>query len=189
MTAGYLSNIPANVKFAQTKKKNSFRVLLGNSRSKSNNHVEILKILKNHENSIGEIVCPLSYGKEIDYAKEVSAVGRSLFGKKFIPLKDLLPLEEYLKVLASVDVAVFGHKRQEAVGNTINLLAMGKLVFMDSQSTTFTFLKDLGVDVRSIEELNFEKVMFDDTSSKLILDIFSFNRFQENWNNLCESKN
>ena len=44
------------------------------------------------------------------------------FWRKFKPLVDFMPFDEYLNLLAKVDIAIFNHKRQQAMGNTTILL-------------------------------------------------------------------
>jgi hypothetical protein len=104
-------------------------ILVGNSADESNHHAEILQKLHALDDGRFEIICPLSYG-DAQYREQVLAQGDALFGARFKPILQMMPYDEYLKLLARVDVAVFAHKRQQAMGVTIALLGMGKRVFV-----------------------------------------------------------
>ena len=93
-----------------------------------------------------EIICPLSYGSS-NIAKDIVNLGHSLFGERFIPIFDFLPATEYAKLLSSIDVAIFGHKRQQALGNILALLYLGKKVYVRSDISTWNFLNQLGITV------------------------------------------
>ena len=41
-----------------------------------------------------------------------------------------LPLSDYLKILGKIDIAIFNHERQQAVGNITSLLGLGKKVYI-----------------------------------------------------------
>jgi len=45
-----------------------------------------------------------------------------IFREKFKPLVDFIPFDEYLNLLAKVDIAIFNHKRQQTMGNITTLL-------------------------------------------------------------------
>jgi dTDP-N-acetylfucosamine:lipid II N-acetylfucosaminyltransferase len=119
------------------------RILVGNSAAPTNRHVEILESLKAYGGNF-EILCPLSYGDK-QYAQSVIDIGKRLFGDRFIPLTDFLDARSYAEVLNSVDVAVFNHMRQEALGNIFALLYLKKKVYIRSETTHWKTLKDLGV--------------------------------------------
>lgn len=122
------------------------QILVGNSASNTNNHFEILDAIKKLSIKDFNIICPLSYGDK-EYAKSVLNYGKSLFGENFIALIDLLPPEKYAEILSNVDVAVFAHKRQQALGNILALLYAGKKVYVRSDISTWRFLNRLGITV------------------------------------------
>lgn len=128
-------------------------IQLGNSADPTNNHIDVLEQLLKYKDENIKIFTPLSYGNQ-EYAKEVTAKGKELFGDKFIVLNDFMPFEKYLEFLSEIDIAIFAHKRQQAMGNTITLLGLGKKVYVDSESVQFNFFKKNTVeifDVRNIE--------------------------------------
>lgn len=128
-------------------------ILVGNSADRNNNHREILEQLSKLEDQNFRLICPLSYGDH-SYAESVAAEGIKLFGDRFVPLFDFIPYQDYQTMLAQVDIAVFGHRRQQGMGNTIALLGLGKKVYMRADVSSSSLLKDLGFDIGSLSEFN-----------------------------------
>lgn len=127
----------------------TLNIQVGNSADTSNNHIEVLEKLRIYKDDNILIYVPLSYGNR-QYAEKVIQKGRLLFGKKFIPLTDFIPFDEYIEFLGSIDIAIFNHKRQQAMGNTITLIGLGKIVYMRSDTTQWQFFKDINIEVKSI---------------------------------------
>jgi len=140
------------------------KVLLGNSATWTNNHFEILSALSRIDDKSFKIICPLSYGDSA-YAEEVIKFGYELFGDRFAPLTQFLSSEEYAKVLASVDVAVFNHNRQQGLGNILALLYLGKKVYIRDDITTFEFFDKHGIRVYNTKDI----------LKKPNVDIFEYN--------------
>ncbi len=130
-------------------------LLAGNSADPSNNHHEIFnKIIESGQQDLIErIYCPLSYGNQ-DYAIQTKNLGKKMFGDKFIALADFIPIDEYKKMLESVDVAIFAHNRQQAMGNTINLLGMGKKVIMRTDTSSWETINQLGIRIYALDEID-----------------------------------
>lgn len=148
----YPSNMFFNPGIKPTQKKSStLNILLGNSSHKSNNHAEALEKLKYLQNSDIKIFCPLSYGDKKN-ALRVREIGEEIFGEKFIALTDFMPLEEYRELLGKIDIAVFNHWRQQAMGNIILLLGLGKTVYIRKEITTWQMLKSKNIFVMDFSE-------------------------------------
>ncbi|MFC6669723.1 TDP-N-acetylfucosamine:lipid II N-acetylfucosaminyltransferase [Marinobacterium aestuariivivens] len=120
----YPSNVFVPIALTDVER-NIITVMVGNSADPSNNHKEILYQLTRLKDQEFKVVCPLSYG-DAQYAEEITAIGRCLFGERFIPLRDFIPYQDYVKVLSEIDIAVFAHRRQQGMGNIITLLGLGK---------------------------------------------------------------
>lgn len=136
-------------------------ILLGNSAASSNNHIEALERLLPFKDQNIRIFAPLSYGNQ-SYANEVIGLGKAWFGDKFVPMTDFMPFEQYLEFLKSLDIAIFNHQRQQAMGNTITLLGMGKTVFMRSDVSHWRFLKGLGIKLNDVEKLELCRIVPDE---------------------------
>ncbi len=122
----------------------TINILVGNSADPTNNHAEVFEKLTAYKQENIQIFCPLSYGPADD-AERIAKLGKELFGDRFTPLLDFMPFERYLELLGKIDVAVFAHKRQQAMGNMITLLGLGKKVYIRCDVTPWTMFHDLGV--------------------------------------------
>jgi len=132
-------------------------ILVGNSADPTNNHIEVLEKLLPHKDKDIKIYVPLSYGDQV-HAIEVIRVGSSWFGEKFVPLTSFMASDDYLEFLTSIDIAIFNHNRQQAMGNTITLLGLGKTVFMRTDVTHYEFLDNLGLSLGNIADLTLSKM-------------------------------
>lgn len=126
-------------------------IKVGNSADPSNNYLEVLKKLERYKDKDIEIICPLSYGNpgNPEYRDLVISEGKKIFGDKFIPLTEFLSFKEYLALLAKVDIAIFNHHRQQAMGSITTLLGLGKKVYIRDDITTWDFCLDHGLKVFS----------------------------------------
>jgi hypothetical protein len=135
----------------------SINIILGNSADSSNNHIDALNKLKCYSGENIKIYCPLSYGDQL-HAQMVADYGRSLFGEKFIPLREFMPLEKYNELLAKIDIAIFNHKRQQGMGNITTLLGVGAKVYLSSAITTWEFLWSLGLKVFDVSVIDLSPI-------------------------------
>ena len=163
-------------------------ILLGNSAAKTNNHQEIFQKLKEVNNI--KVHVPLSYGDDA-YRNHIIKEGQKILGNRFSPLIEFMKLANYNKFLTNIDVAIFNHKRQQALGNIITLLGMGKKVFIREEITTYEFLYDLGITFYSIEYDFLDKIFEDQPLLQNNIDIikreFSVERLIKDWNTIFES--
>ena len=141
----YLSNTYKALDVPSTQT-DTINIQIGNSADSSNNHIEVLEKLLPFKDENIKIYAPLSYGDKL-HAKKVIAKGKDLFGDKFTALTDFMPFEEYLQFLGTIDIAIFNHKRQQAMGNTITLLGLGKTVFIRSDTTQWQFFKEKNIEI------------------------------------------
>lgn len=170
-------------------------IQIGNSANPKNGHLEALDLVSINRNENIKIICPLSYGNK-EYAKKVIQYGRNLFGDKFQPITDYLPPEKYSEFLADVDIAIFNHRRQQALGNIIALLYLGKKVWMRSDITPWNFFKGLGIqlyDTTLIKSINFQDFILNDreigkTNRQIITKEFSEEHCIELWKKVLENK-
>ncbi len=123
----------------------SSRIVIGNSASFECNHLDTFDWLR-HTQFKGEIICPLSYGDRA-YGNMVSERGRNLFGERFIPITDFLPLDEYASLIASSSHMIMNHKRQQGLGNIIIALCAGTRVVLRKENPLLNLMNELGIDV------------------------------------------
>lgn len=119
-------------------------ILLGNSASFENNHVEAIDLLSKLDLNARKIICPLSYGNK-KYGQEVTNYAKYKFNDKFEPLIDFMPIEDYNKIISSCSVVVMNHLRQQAVGNIVIMLYFGAKVFLNKENPVYEFFINNGV--------------------------------------------
>ena len=138
---------------AHIKQENSSQpsILLGNSGDPSNEHLEMFKIIHQNSDKLSKIILPLSYGKA-SYIMNIRKKGFEYFREKFHPLDKFMDYQNYISLLSEVDIALFNHKRQQAMGTTITLLALGKTLYLRPDTNQWNFLADLGVTVKNIND-------------------------------------
>lgn len=184
----YLTNTVSEVVEYENKSSHSnFNVLLGNSADPSNNHLEIFDKVGPLNDYINKVVVPLTYG-DCSYREKVIEEGTKLFGDRFFPITEHIPLDKYKKeVIGKTDIAIFAHDRQQAMGNTIALLAMKKIVVIKSTTPQYSLLKSLGIKVISFETLsksNLVDFSMCEGNQKLVEEFFSYANLKEQWGNL-----
>ena len=133
-------------------------ILLGNSATATNNHLDVLSVVKEFRKSDQTVIIPLNYGGEDDYLELLKKGIQNEDGIR--PLFDFLSLDEYTQVLDSCSYACFGAIRQQALGNIRYAITHGIKVFLYKASVTYKSLNDLGFAVFSIEDIDassFEK--------------------------------
>ncbi|BAF72501.1 TDP-N-acetylfucosamine:lipid II N-acetylfucosaminyltransferase [Sulfurovum sp. NBC37-1] len=171
------------------KEHSTINIQLGNSADLTNNHIEVLNELRKYKGENIKIFIPLSYGNQ-EYAKEVIAKGKELFGDKFVALTEFMPFDKYLEFLGEIDIAIFAHKRQQAMGNTITLLGLGKKVYMRSDITPWKLFKDINVNIFDIENIELKLIAEKDrlNNQKNIKEYFSRENYLNQLRNLFEGE-
>lgn len=173
----YQSNLFKDYK-VKAKTHNVINIQIGNSADPSNNHIEILEKLLPFKSSNICIYAPLSYGCKAN-AEKVISTGRELFGEKFQPITQSMPFERYVEFLSSIDIAIFNHKRQQAMGNTITLLGMGKTVYLRSDTTQWMLFKEKDIVVKDIQDFSSLAFCFQERNVKMVKKYFSVSKYHE----------
>lgn len=181
----YPSNLYKEIPLKEYKKEDIF-IQVGNSAQDCNNHLEIFEKLKPYKDKKIKIFCILSYGDEGN-KDNIIRKGKEIFEDKFIPVVDFMKFDEYMEFLLKIDIAIFAHDIQKAVGNITSLLSMKKTVYLKERVTTYDMLKDLGVKVKSFDKFeDLEK--FDDKilkkNKEIIKERFSEKRLIEDLNKI-----
>lgn len=125
-------------------------VLIGNSATFSNNHLDILKLLKNKGIDEERFIIPLNYGLEKQDILDPI--------KNFVPkaqiIESFLDKNVYFDLIDQVGYAIFGVMRQQAMGNIYHLLLVGAKVFLYKDSIPYQHLINKGYYVFPIEDVN-----------------------------------
>ncbi len=167
-------------------------IQVGNSADPALNHLEVFNKLEKYKNKAIEIICPLAYGND-DYRNKVVEAGTKIFGDKFNPIKELVSFEKYSELLAKIDIAIFSYEEQQALGNIIILLGLGKKVYIRDDITSWKLCSNLGLKVYSLNK-NFNELfqkMPNDVISKNIDNVkenFTEKKLKEDWGKIFQNK-
>lgn len=126
-------------------------VMLGNSATPSNNHLDFLEPLSTCPSPIDHLILPLSYG-DSSYGESI----RARFEESGLPttvLQNLMPLREYEALMNQVDVLIMGHLRQQGLGNILKALQQGKTVYLHPKGVNYRHFNSHGFAVRSTRDL------------------------------------
>lgn len=146
-------------------------LLLGNSATPTNNHLDVISELKKVGTSLfDKIIIPINYGnrKYADYIKRKITIHNACF------LEKRLPFNDYSALMDSCSHAIFGHLREQSIGNIFMCLWKGIKVFLYKDSIAYQQFKiNDGFVIYSIE---------DDLSEKELLTPLSLNDAKYNYN-------
>lgn len=125
------------------------RVIVGNSATASNNHLECFEILRKIGFE-GETLCPLSYG-DARYGDSIAKMGTHLLGERFRALRQFMPLDEYSQLLGECHAMILNNYRQQSLGNIISSLWLGTRVFVSMRSPVLEHFRALGCSIQCLE--------------------------------------
>lgn len=162
------------------------RIIIGNSSTRTNEHIEIFDQLNGIDLENVEIICPLSYG-DMDYQREVINKGRKVFGDAFHPITEYMNYDQYNELLLSCDVGIYNNNRQQGLGNISAMINMGKKVFIRKDTPMWDSFMKYGYimnDVSMISKMSKEQIF--EWSSENIQKNFEAierkrNDVKENW--------
>ena len=128
-------------------------ILIGNSATPANNHLDVFDIIKDINK---KIIVPLSYGAYDykNYKELVISEGMRIFKNSFTPIEEFMPLQDYRELTSSCNSVIMYHIRQQALGNIFMSLFQGMRVFLNSKSLTYSYLKDEGMIIFDLQKDN-----------------------------------
>lgn len=150
------------------KTRTSINVLVGNSATETNHHLEVFEMLKKFVPGKIEVFVPLSYGEEA-YRDMILREGRQILGEAFHPITEYMKYEDYVAFLARMDVGVFNNDRQQGMGNISIMLALGKKVYARDDTSMWKRYVSEGKSIypiSAIRETDFEAFAFFDENEK-----------------------
>lgn len=175
--------------------KKTVNILLGNSATEECRYEEAIDLLSKYSEKPIKVKCVLSYPKENqDYRNKIVKYGKEKLGDKFIPLIDFMPFEKYTDLLSGIDIAIFNHSRQQALGNIASLLYLGKRVYITPENACKGYFEDMGTKVFSIEELceadicKKDSYAYKEINRKAIDEFFSDKQFKKRWRRIFVDK-
>lgn len=156
-TIFYPNNLYQETPMQKMAASDTLNLMVGNSADPTNGHMEVFERLQHHKDENIAVYTPLVYGNA-EYAKTVIANGMKIFGDKFHPLTEYTDLDEYLVFLSSIDIAIFNHTVQQATGNTISLLSLGKKVYLHPKSNLNDYFKKFSIQVFNTEHIELSPI-------------------------------
>ena len=120
------------------------KILLGNSSDPNGNHMDAIRYLERKIKTPFEVYSFLSYGDTesrdwtIEYAKKH-------LGDRFHAITDYMDRKSFVGFVQQMDVVMMFHNRQQAEGNIMTALSLGKPVFMKTKNPQLDMLKRMGV--------------------------------------------
>ena len=127
-----------------------------------NQHFEILNLLKticNGENK-GKVrlYLPLNYGDgqltdTVTYVDALTSYVNQMFDSNVVVLRNMLPNNLYTQYLSQIDIGIFNAPRHNALGNIVQLLYMGKKVYLSEKSPLLPYLREKGLTIHPVSEL------------------------------------
>ena len=140
-------------------KTNKTNILLGNSATPENNHLDVLEYLHSLNLDNINIIMPLSYGDERYRDYLIRYIKHKKYRFEVECLTNFLDFKNYKEILQSCSFAIFGVLRQQAMGNIYNLLKIGTKIFLYSNSIVYKQLIENGYNVYPIEEISVHSLM------------------------------
>lgn len=150
------------------------RILIGNSATVENNHVDVLEVLSKTSNTNFNYSLPLTYGQFPRYKKKIKALYKNELGDRVTFLEQHMQLESYYQFLQQHPTAIFLHHRQQGLGNILYLLYMGTKVYLSRSNIVFHWLQKKQIKVYIFED----QFLQDYEDNNLVLDdsTTAFNR-------------
>ncbi|WP_251623379.1 TDP-N-acetylfucosamine:lipid II N-acetylfucosaminyltransferase [Odoribacter lunatus] len=127
-------------------------ILLGNSGNFTNNHLDILNLLRSRNINENKIIMPLNYGGEENYVSTVVSYGKKYFNTKYEPLTEFIEYGKYSELINSCSSVIIGTLRQQAMGNISLAFEKGAKVFLYKNSILYQYFKNKGFIVYTIED-------------------------------------
>jgi hypothetical protein len=132
------------------KKKDKVTLIIGNSGSATNNHLDTISFLEMNKIEANLLV-PVSYGDK----HYISFLRKKLsykYGKlEFVDRYMQFP--EYIRFLADADGLIMNTIRPQGYGNILMMLYLGKPVFFNNRNISLPDLTSYGIRWRSLDEL------------------------------------
>ena len=168
------------------KKNHKIKFMISHSATGDNRHIDSIKLIESIRlSALYEVFLPMSYG-DFDYRDEVKKYidDNHLEGKYFV-LTDFVKLHEYLSFLSTIDVAIFMSNRQIGMNNLIPLLYYGVKVYLSDKSSSWDYLREMGLNFYEISEFNRVTVTEDvnfEQNPKILNNYFNENNLLNQWN-------
>lgn len=132
---------------------NQNNILIGNSLTWENNHLEVFKYLSNFDLGNKKVIVPISYGSGGRiYRKILNLFGKYYLGKNYNPLNEYLKLKDYNKIISSCKTVFMNHIRQQGVGNIISAIYSKTDLFLNKKGMVYKHLTNSGLCIKTLKD-------------------------------------
>lgn len=142
----YNSNRSVNLLLSKTN-----TIIIGNSRNRYNNHLEIIRLIKEGGHEKFSYEMPFNYGETSLYSNMVLREAELLPNCHVI--KEFMPKNEYCQLFSDAAAFVFNAHRQMAMGNIFIAIENNTKVYLNPKNSAYQWLLEEGFAVFSIEDL------------------------------------
>ena len=143
-------------------RKEPIQILFGNSSDPTGNHIDAFDYIVKNLKCDYEVYSFLSYG-DTKCREWTIEYGRKVLGDKFHPIVDYMDKVSFVKFMNEMDVIMMFHNRQQAEGNIMTSLVLGKPIFMKPANPQYGMLKRMGVepvyDVREMHTIDLNEAI------------------------------
>lgn len=132
---------------------NGRNILVGNSATITNNHIEAFEKLSEIDIQAGtKVIVPLTYGN-IEYKASIIDFIKNYRGLDIYPIHEFMEFEKYTEIISSCEILIMNHYRQQALGNIIMGLIMGCSIYLSNKSPIYHYLQQNDLTVFCLEDL------------------------------------
>ena len=139
-----------------------YKIIFGNSSDPNGNHIDAINYMVGNFKNDYEVYSFLSYGEERSKQWTLKYAEKKL-GGKFHPVMEYMNRVQFVEFMSKMDLLMMFHNRQQAEGNIMTALVLGKPVFFKPKNPQFEMLKRMGVesvyDVREMHKINWREAI------------------------------
>lgn len=126
-------------------------IIVGNSATLSNNHLTVIKKLREVIDNKTIVYLPLNYGNAFyrDFLLK-----NLKYDQKFTPLTEFIPLDKYNDIIKSCGIMIMNHQRQQALGNILMGLMNGCTIYLNGRSSLYRYLKSCDFNIFTFKQFD-----------------------------------
>lgn len=163
-------------------------ILLGNSASFTNNHVEAIDLLSNYDLKDAKVHIPLTYGRA-KYANFINKYALDKLGANANIFEERLPLDDYMDFFANCKSVIMNHCRQQAMGNIFLAFWFETSLYLNPGANHYQVLTKRGFKVLNVSDFDPETELTEEDKKQnkaLLVKWYGPDYLQNRFNKLLE---